>query len=168
MQEKMKHLELTQNVITRLANNSFQVKKWCLAVIGAIWAVTLKEDQGTFKHLLGLIALIISFWYLSSYYLQQERLFRKIYDYIVFHDFSTDGPSTPRRFNLTPKHYDFKPDCIPEVMFSRSQAWFFIPLIIVNLFVHSYLIPSDWCMCCGCNTSTHTEQQATATCPCNK
>ena len=168
MQEKMKHLELAQDVITRLANNSFQVKKWCLAVMGAIWGVTMKDHQGTWMHFICLTALICSFWHLSSYYLQQERLFRNVYDYVVTHDFSTDGPSTPRRFDLTPSHYGFEPERLVAVMFRHTQKWFFIPLLAVNFFVHSYLIPSDWCICCGCCTSAGTEQHSTQTCPCNK
>lgn len=36
MEEKLKHLELIQNIITRMANNSFLLKGWSITIIVAL------------------------------------------------------------------------------------------------------------------------------------
>lgn len=74
----IKHLELIQAVITRLAQNSFAYKGWSVVIVSAIFALAAKEISPRYL----LIALIptLAFWGLDAYYLRQERLFRKHYD----------------------------------------------------------------------------------------
>jgi hypothetical protein len=76
--EEIKHLELIQAVVTRLANGSFLIKGWTMTVAGVFFGIaanTLSWKVAT----TGLIP-IAGFWLLDSYYLRQERLFRKLYD----------------------------------------------------------------------------------------
>lgn len=78
LDEKVKHLELIQAVISRLAQNSFALRGWAVTLVAAIFALSAKgANQWYF-----LIALIpaLTFWGLDAYYLRQERLFRKLYD----------------------------------------------------------------------------------------
>ena len=37
--EKLKHLEFIQNVITRMNRNSFQLKGWAITIVSAILAL---------------------------------------------------------------------------------------------------------------------------------
>ncbi|MCH8947952.1 MAG: hypothetical protein IH789_10050, partial [Acidobacteria bacterium] len=74
----IKHLELIQAVITRLAQNSFAYKGWSVVIVSAIFALAAKEANPQYL----LVALIptMAFWGLDAYYLRQERLFRRHYD----------------------------------------------------------------------------------------
>ena len=75
---RLKHLEMIQSVISRLGQNSFNIKGWSITLVSFVFAY-LEAQQGT-KHLI-LVTLIpaIAFWVLDAYYLQQERLFRMLY-----------------------------------------------------------------------------------------
>ena len=75
---QVKHLELVQAVIGRLAGNSFLIKGWSVTVVGAFlgFAVTREEPDLVRVSLLPLAL----FWGLDTYFLRAERLFRVLYD----------------------------------------------------------------------------------------
>ncbi|GAB5526309.1 MAG: hypothetical protein Roseis2KO_41810 [Roseivirga sp.] len=81
-EHKLKHLELIQGVVNRLASNSFQLKGWCVTLVTGIlfFGSTMAGEK---RHLL-MIALIpvLIFWMLDGYFLWQERLFRRTYDIV--------------------------------------------------------------------------------------
>ena len=68
-----KHLEITQGVITRMAENSRSCKVWCVTLVAA--TLVLVARTGEPRH--ALIALIptLLFLFLDSYYLALERAF---------------------------------------------------------------------------------------------
>lgn len=78
MESKLKHLELIQGVINRLASDSFRMKGWTVVVVAAL--LVLLARQNAFDA--GYLALvpIAAFWGLDGYFLWQERLFRTHYD----------------------------------------------------------------------------------------
>ena len=77
-ENKLKHLELIQNIITRMANNSFLLKGWSIAVVGAI--IGLNKDGIDWKVLLISGFILLMFWVLDAYFLKQETIFRERYD----------------------------------------------------------------------------------------
>ena len=74
MSEKTEHLNMIQNVISRVANNSLQIKCWGIAVTAAFAA--LSNDWIIFFA----SAPLVLFWALDSYYLSIERRYRELYD----------------------------------------------------------------------------------------
>jgi hypothetical protein len=79
MEKKLKHLELIQNIITRMANNSFLLKGWNLTLLAALIGLN-KENGLDGKVVFICFILILVFWILDSYYLSQERIFRARYE----------------------------------------------------------------------------------------
>ncbi len=77
MEKKLKHLEMIQNVITRLANNSFSLKGWTVIFIAAVLGFAIKESDSNYIPLV--LLPIFTFWGLDGYYLRQEKLFRALY-----------------------------------------------------------------------------------------
>jgi hypothetical protein len=77
---KEKHLEFTQGVINRMGQNSFLIKGWTVTLVSALFALAAKDANQKFV----IVAYFptIVFWLLDSYYLYQERLFRKVYDHV--------------------------------------------------------------------------------------
>jgi hypothetical protein len=70
----IKTLEMYQAIITRMAGNSADCKKWGLPLITAILAFVVKEQQ---YQLVWLAILAIAvFYYLDAYYLMLENRFR--------------------------------------------------------------------------------------------
>ena len=77
MDEKLKHLEFIQDVITRMNTNSFQLKGWAVTIVSAILALYASTKNGQFV-LMAAPAIVI-FWLLDAYYLNQERKYRGLY-----------------------------------------------------------------------------------------
>ena len=78
MEKKLKHLEMIQNAINRLANNSFSLKSWTVIFITAVLGFAIKESDSNYIPLL--LFPIFAFWGLDGYYLRQEKLFRALYN----------------------------------------------------------------------------------------
>jgi len=78
MEAKLKHLELIQNIIDRLAGNSFDLKRWTVLLVSAIIVLVDRESNGIFVAT-GIIPVIV-FWSLDRYFLREERRFRRLYD----------------------------------------------------------------------------------------
>lgn len=78
----MKHLELVQAMITRLAQNSFAVRGWAVTLVSVLFALIASKDAPGWAALVALLPTLV-FWGLDAYYLRQERLFRGLYDAIA-------------------------------------------------------------------------------------
>ena len=78
MDAKLKHLDLIHNVITRLATDSFQLKRWAAALVSGLLALLLGTEST--PHTPILLLPVAVFWGLDGYFLWQERLFRALYD----------------------------------------------------------------------------------------
>lgn len=77
MEQKLKHLELVQGVINRMAHCSFLLKGWSVILVSGLFALAAKEANPLFVYIAYLP--VITFWILDGYYLYQERLYRKLY-----------------------------------------------------------------------------------------
>ena len=78
MEAKLKHLELIQGVVNRLASASFRMKGWSVVLVSAL--LVLGAQVGSVE--LGIVALVpvLVFWGLDGYFLSQESLFRKLFN----------------------------------------------------------------------------------------
>ena len=79
MVNKLDYLKLIQDVISRMANNSFLLKGWSITLASGIFGLFAINDIGFVYYQLFYLLLIV-FWVLDSYYLRQERLYRGLYD----------------------------------------------------------------------------------------
>ena len=80
MDAKLKHLELIQGVVNRLAADSFRIKGWAVVLVGALLVLVVREDRAALAAI-GFIPVAL-FWGLDAYFLWQERLFRALYDHV--------------------------------------------------------------------------------------
>jgi len=78
MDAKIAHLQLLQEVITRMSGNSFLLKGWTVTLVAALFALAAVKTIPYFIYLTYFPLLM--FWMLDGYFLRQERLFRKLYD----------------------------------------------------------------------------------------
>ena len=76
-----KHLEIMQDVITRMAENSRSCKVWCVTLVAA--TLVLVARTGKADHALIAIVPAALFYVLDAYYLMLERRFRKSYNNFV-------------------------------------------------------------------------------------
>lgn len=75
---EIKHLELIQDVVTRMNSNSFQMKGWMVAIVSALLAI-YADKQNEYFIIVAFVPTLL-FWFLDTYYLWQERKFRGLYN----------------------------------------------------------------------------------------
>jgi hypothetical protein len=78
MESKLKHLEMIQAVVNRMASNSFLLKGWAVTLVSALLALAAANSDRRFVFVA--VLPLLMFWLLDAYFLRQERLFRKLYD----------------------------------------------------------------------------------------
>ena len=84
MENRIKHLEMIENIIERMGSNSFQLKGWAVALVSIVGALAAKETDRKF-FLLAFIPLV-AFWFIDSYYLQSERKYKHLYKIVLKKD----------------------------------------------------------------------------------
>ena len=80
MDQKLKHLEFIHSTINRMANNSFLIKAWSVTLVSGVFVLSAKDSN--VKYILFACVPTLCFWFLDSYFLCQERIFRDHYDHI--------------------------------------------------------------------------------------
>ena len=93
-----KEIDLIQDIIKRMMQNSFQIKAWLIGILSIL--IAFQKDQiflsagGEKLTALWLNVLlllpIISFWYLDAYFLSIERKYREIYKWVIKNRPKTD------------------------------------------------------------------------------
>ena len=78
---KYRYLEMLQGIISRMAECSFKCKEFCILIISALLAVLATNIENHFYISFICIIPSIVFWILDTYYLTQERAFRKLYEH---------------------------------------------------------------------------------------
>ncbi len=79
MDKKTNHLNMIQNVITRMGTNSFALKGWSVGIMVAVYAFA---GNSNVKAVIVTVMPLIIFWFIDSYYLMLERKYRCLYDYV--------------------------------------------------------------------------------------
>lgn len=97
---KIEHLKMIQDVIKRMANNSLQIKCWCLAIVSA--SIVLSRSS----LIVACILPVVLFCYLDVNYLSLERSYRDLYDEVRAKD-ETDIDFS-MRFTPSSKWKSFK------------------------------------------------------------
>lgn len=122
MVKKLKHLELIQNVINRLANSSFFLKGWTVIFVAAVLGFATKDSK---PHYVWLAAIpTLSFWVLDGFYLNQEGLFRRLYDVVR----ETDEDEIDFSMNTVP--FKQSGDWF-KAMFTKTLLFFYLTILIV-------------------------------------
>jgi hypothetical protein len=84
MEAKLKHLEMIQGIINRMAGNSFLLKGWSVTLISALFALAAKDSNQFFLYLAYFPC--VAFWSLDGYFLWQEKMYRELYQEVSIKD----------------------------------------------------------------------------------
>lgn len=126
MESKIKHLEMIQSIIQRMANNSFILKGWTVSLIVAIFALAdrmLNQSYFAFAYI-----PVITFWFLDAYYLQLERKYVMLYNNVrkentIDFNLNIDKITYKKNKNKNLKYIN--------CLFSTSEWLFYIPIAIL-------------------------------------
>ena len=132
MVKKLKHLELIQNAINRLANSSFFLKGWTVIFVAAVLGFATKDSEPMYVWLAAIPTF--SFWALDGFYLNQERLFRRLYDTVR----ETEEDEIDFSMNTTP--FKKKWDWLKSIFSKTLLPFYFTILTVIGIVLFWQLI----------------------------
>lgn len=143
-----KELDMIQGCINRMASNSFMLKGWYLAIISVLLVILF--DECDLLWLLSFLFLVTGiFWYLDCFYLRLERLYVKLYEWVVKARLNNNWDYM---YELSTKRFDKEIAPIWKIMLSKSEFPIYgIPmtLIIISI-IHLIISITQSCICrCG-------------------
>ena len=115
-----KELDLIQGVITRMAANSFEVKKWLIGILTAI--VVFKHDEmlgGNAQLIWILLIPVFCFWYLDAFFLSTEKLYREMYRWTVKYRSQTDK----YLYDLNTMQREFPAGHTEDLIKKKNNPW---------------------------------------------
>jgi hypothetical protein len=125
LEEKLKHLEFIQNTISRLAQNSFTYKGWAVTILAG--GVAISKELPGYILILAVVPSLLAFWALDSFYLSQERQYRKLYDDVISHQ------SVVPSFSMKAERLKFS--LWLSALFSKPLMALYLPMIMLTLLV---------------------------------
>lgn len=120
----IKEIEIIQDIIKRMAFNSFLIKGWTITLIAA--ALLLRGSK--YQVFIAYIPLLI-FWFLDAYFLWQERLYRRLYKWVIQHRLETDE----YLFDMNAYRFKDEEQSKLRIMFSITLGWFYGSIFILTL-----------------------------------
>ena len=124
-EDRRKHLEFIQGVIERHARTSFLLKGWSVTVVAAVFLLAVRGADSALAMVAGVLPALV-FWGLDAYYLQQERLYRKLYDHV-----RKTSPDPDDRFSLDARPFENDVPSWRASLSAPSVFWFHIAIATV-------------------------------------
>jgi len=120
----LKEIEIIQDIIKRMAFNSFVIKGWAITLV--VVALLLKGTG--YQVGIAFIPLVI-FWFLDAYFLWQERMYRKLYEWVIKNRLKTDK----YLFDMNAYRFEDEVQSRFRIMYSITLGWFYgsIGILIV-------------------------------------
>lgn len=135
-----KEIDLIQNCITRMGQNSFSIKGWLIGLIIAIIAL-LPENVNTKTICLIISGMTIIFWALDAFYLRTEKLYRWKYDWVIANRTNSNEfyyDLNPYKKEMWLLNKDGKPKKKPwiiRIMITKTLWPFYLPIILISICV---------------------------------
>jgi len=126
----LKEIEIIQDIIKRMASNSFMIKGWTVTLV----VVTLLLRGSKYQVLIAFIPLFV-FWFLDAYFLWQERLYRRLYNWVIENRMNTDE----YLFDMNAYRFKNEERSKLRIMFSITLGWFYGSIFILTLIYAIYV-----------------------------
>jgi len=120
----LKEIDIIQDIIKRMAFNSFMIKGWAITLV----VITLLLKGTGHQIWIAFIPLLV-FWFLDAYFLCQERMYRKLYEWVINNRLRTEE----YLFDMNAYRFKEKVQPIARIMFSITLGWFYgcIAILII-------------------------------------
>jgi len=126
----IKEIEIIQDIIKRMAFNSFMIKGWTVTLV----AVTLLLRGSKYQILIAFIPILV-FWFLDAYFLWQERLYRRLYNWVTKNRMNTDD----YLFDMNAYRFKNEEQSKLRIMFSITLGWFYGSIFTLTLIYAIYV-----------------------------
>ncbi len=102
--DRVKHLEMIQAVVARLANEAALIRGWALTVSSAFFGLAAASLSARVAAV-GLLP-VVAFWGLNAYYLRAERQYRSLFDRVRRRDAGVESFSMNARCETVDSWWD--------------------------------------------------------------
>ena len=126
----LKEIEIIQDIIKRMAFNSFMIKGWAITLV--VVALLLKGTE--YQVWIAFIPLLV-FWFLDAYFLWQERMYRKLYEWVISNRMKTDE----HLFDMNAYRFKDTVQSRIRIMFSITLGWFYGSIAIL-IVIYSFFL----------------------------
>lgn len=134
-----KEIDLIQGLITRMANNSFLLKGWCISLVAVLLALTKDTIVATDLKYFNLVLIfpVIAFWYLDAYFLHKERCYRRLYNWTIANRMTSED----FLYNLDYTRFEKEEKSTLIMMFSKTllPLYGLVLSILVVLSLHNII-----------------------------
>ncbi|MGC9004506.1 MAG: hypothetical protein ACP5KZ_07400 [bacterium] len=120
----IKEIEIIQDIIKRMASNSFVIKGWTIILVVA----TLLLKGTNYQVLIAFIPLVV-FWFLDAYFLWQERMYRELYNWVISNRLKTEE----YLFDMNAYRFKDRVQSRLRIMFSLTLGWFYGSIAFLTL-----------------------------------
>jgi hypothetical protein len=127
---RVKHLEMVQSVIARLANQGAALRSYCITLVTGIIGVAITLQSAPVAALAALPALAFAF--LDAQYLKNERRYRAMFD-VIRADEWTSMPTFSLNLAEAPSV------SLTSTFFAAGTIMFYLPVIISAVAVSAVL-----------------------------
>jgi hypothetical protein len=93
--DRIKHLEMIQAVVARLANEAALIRGWALTVSSAFFGFAAQSLSSRVAAV-GILP-VLAFWGLNAYYLRAERQYRNLFDRVRNREVDVEASSMDAR-----------------------------------------------------------------------
>lgn len=132
-EKKLKHLELIQGIISRMAGNLFYLRGWVITLVAGVLVLLTQLDGGKLP-IIFLAFITILFWAYDGYFLALERMYRDLYDKV------RKMKEEEIDFSMNVGEFRGKAQNTPLFcMFSPTLRYFYIPLLLAVLYAIFFL-----------------------------
>ena len=133
----IKEIEIIQDTIKRMAFNSFMIKGWAITLV----VVTLLLKGTEYQVWIAFIPLLV-FWFLDAYFLWQERMYRKLYEWVINNRLKSDE----YLFDMNAYRFEGEVQSRFRIMFSITLGWFYGSIaILIVIYALVVLITKGGC-----------------------
>jgi hypothetical protein len=134
----VKEINIIQDIIKRMAFNSFLIKGWAITLI--VGTLLLKGSE--FQIVIAFIPLVV-FWFLDAYFLWQERMYRKLYEWVVRNRLKSDE----LLFDMNAYRFKGEVQSKFRIMFSITLGWFYgsIAILVIVYWFFLFLFQRGRC-----------------------
>ncbi len=115
-------ITIIQDIIKRMAFNSFMIKGWALTLV---IVVLLLKGTG-YQLWIAFIPLLV-FWFLDTYFLWQERMYRELYKWVIENRLKTDE----YLFDMNASRFRKEVKSRFRIMFSITLFWFYGSIVVL-------------------------------------
>lgn len=123
------HLSMLQDIIKRMADNSFKIKGWCITLVSALLGLLISNTDVVSNDLFIILIPIIGFGFIDAYYLRLERVFRNRYESDV-KKIKENKIEEVKLLSFNSDNTKSEKTKYRQALFSKSILLLYIPLIL--------------------------------------